>query len=96
MFNNNSVGDATIRNEYITHAVLSAIISLVFMTAYYTGIPTVFAKDKELSSEVQVDIFMKAAKMDLEAERWIDAVESLEKATKSGVKLPGEFLFNSL
>lgn len=93
MFKNNSVGDATIRNEYITHAVLSAIILLMLMTAYYTGIPTLFAKDKELSYEVQVDILMKAAKMDLEAERWIDAVESLEKVTKFGVKLPGEFHF---
>ncbi len=93
MFKNNSIGDAAIRNEHITHAVFSAIILLVLMTAYYTGIPTVFAKDKELSSEVQVDLFIKAAKMDLEAERWIDAVESLEKATKFGVKLPGEFHF---
>ncbi len=93
MFKNNSIGDAAIRNKYITYAVFSAIILLVLMTAYYTGIPTVFAKDKELSSEAQVDILMKAAKMDLEAERWIDAVKSLEKATKFGVKLPGEFHF---
>ncbi|MFV1975729.1 MAG: formylglycine-generating enzyme family protein [Candidatus Scalindua sp.] len=59
----------------------------------FAGIPIVFAKDKGLSSEVQVDILMKAAKMDLEAEKWIDAVESLEKAMKLGVNLPGEFHF---
>jgi len=93
VFKNNSVGDATIRNGNIKHAALSSIISLVLMTAYFTGIPTVFAKDKELSSEVQVDILMKTAKMDLEAERWIDAVESFEKAMKLGVSLPGEFHF---
>ena len=87
-------GDATIRNGYITQAALSSIISLVLMmTAHFVGIPAVFAKDQELSSEVQVDVLMKAAKIDLEAERWIGAVESFEKATKIGVKLPGEFHF---
>ena len=85
---NKSVGDATIRNGYITHVALSTIISLVLMmTVHFVGIPAVFAKDGELSSEVQ------AAIMDIEAERWIGAVESFEKATKTGVKLPGEFHF---
>jgi len=87
-------GDATIRNEYITHAVLSTIISLVLMMiVHFAGVPSVFAKDRELSSEVQVDILMKAAKIDLEAERWIGAVESFEKAMDLGVSLPEEFHF---
>ena len=76
------------------HAVLSTIISLALMvTVHFVGISAVSAKERELSSEVQVDILMKAAKIDLEAERWIGAVESFEKATKMGVKLPGEFHF---
>ena len=51
----------TILIRYITHAVLSTIISLVLMmTVHFVGIPAVFAKDEELSSEVQVDILMKA------------------------------------
>ncbi len=88
------MGDATIRNGYITQAALSSIISLVFMmTAHFVGIPAVFAKDKELSSEVQEDILLKTAKLDLESERWIDAVESFEKAMKLGISLPGEFHF---
>jgi formylglycine-generating enzyme required for sulfatase activity len=90
---NKNMGDATIRNGNIKHAALSTIISLVLMTAYCTCIPTVFAKDGELSSEVQVDILMKAAKMDLEAERWIAAVESFEKAMDLGVSLPEKFHF---
>jgi len=85
----------TIRNGYITQATSSSIISLILMMmmAHFAGIPTVFAKGNGLSSEIQVDILMKAAKMDLEDERWIDAVESLEKAMKLGVNLPGEFHF---
>ena len=85
----------TIRNGYITQATSSSIISLILMMmmAHFAGIPTVFAKDNGLSSEIQVDILMKAAKMDLEDERWIDAVESLEKAMKLGVNLPGKFHF---
>ncbi len=84
----------TIRNGYIRQ-VLSCIISLAFtmMLAHFAGIPSVFAKDKGLLPEVQVDILMKSAKKDLETERWIDAVESFEKAMKLGVNLPGEFHF---
>ena len=76
------------------HAALSTTISLaLIMTVYLVGISAVFAKDEELSSDVQVDILMKAAIIDIEADRWIGAVENLEKATKLGVKLPGEFHF---
>ncbi len=86
--------DIAIRNRYIMHAALSTTISLaLIMTVYLVGISAVFAKDEELSSDVQVDILMKAAIIDIEADRWIGAVENLEKATKLGVKLPGEFHF---
>jgi formylglycine-generating enzyme required for sulfatase activity len=88
------MGDSTIRNGYITHATLCTIISLaLIMIVHLVGTSAVFAKDEELSSEVQVDMLMKAATMDLEAQRWVGAVESLEKAAKLGVKLPGEFHF---
>jgi outer membrane protein assembly factor BamD (BamD/ComL family) len=88
------MGDSTIRNGYITHATLCTIISLaLIMIVHLVGTSAVFAKDEELSSEVQVDMLMKAATMDLEAQRWVGAVESLEKAAKMGVKLPGEFHF---
>jgi len=54
------------------------------MIVHLVGTSAVFAKDEELSSEVQVDMLMKAATMDLEAQRWVGAVESLEKAAKIG------------
>ena len=74
--------DIAIRNRYIMHAALSTTISLaLIMTVYLVGISAVFAKDEELSSDVQVDILMKAAIIDIEADRWIGAVENLEKAT---------------
>ena len=87
-------GVQTIRKGYIMQAVLSTIISLlIMMITHFAGISTVFAKDNDLPSEVQVDILMKAAKMDLEAEKWIDAVKRFEKAMNLGVDLPGEFHF---
>ncbi len=83
----------TIRIYYIIQVVLSSFISLalMMMVAYFTGIPTTFATDKDLSPDVQVDILMKAAKNDMDAERWKDAVENFERAMNLGVNLPGEF-----
>ncbi len=85
----------TIRIGYIRQAALSSFISLVLVMimAHIVGIPTVFAKEKALSPEIQVDILMKSAKKDIEAERWKEAVESFEKAAELGVNLPGEFHF---
>ncbi len=83
-----------IRTGFIRQAALSSIISLVLVImAHFAGITSVFAIDKDLSSEVQVDMIMKTAKKDLEAERWVAAVEGFEKAMKLGVNLPGEFHF---
>jgi len=84
----------TIRNGYIKQAVLSSIVSLtLIITAYLVGISTVFARDNGLTTDVQVDILMQAAKENLESERWIDALESFEKANRLGVSLPVEFHF---
>ncbi len=84
-----------IRIGYIKKAVLMNIISLalVMIMAHLAYMPDVFAEDKGLPPEVQVDIFMKSAKKNLEAERWKDAVENFEKAKELGVNLPGEFHF---
>ena len=84
-----------IRIGYILQAALSSILSLVLMMMiiHFASIPTVFAEDKSVSAEVQVDILIKSAKSDLEVERWIDAVERFEKAMQLGINLPGEFHF---
>jgi hypothetical protein len=58
------------------------------MTVHVANMPDVFAVDNGLSSEVQVDILMQAAKENLESERWIDSVENFEKSVKLGVSLP--------
>ena len=58
------------------------------MTVHVANMPDVFAVDNGLSSEVQVDILMQAAKENLESERWIDSVQNFEKSVKLGVSLP--------
>jgi len=79
---------------YIRQAALSSIILLaLIMMTHCASIPDVFAKDNDLPPEIQVDILMKSAKKDIEAERWKEAVESFEEAVKLGVSLPGEFHF---
>jgi len=83
----------TIRIGYIRQAALSSIILLAIMMTHCASIPEVFAKDNDLPPEIQVDILIKSAKKDMEAERWKDAVESFEKAMGLGVNLPGEFHF---
>ncbi len=85
----------TIRIGYIRKAALINIFSLalVMIMAHFADIPDVFANDKDLPPDVQVDILMKSAKKDIKAERWKDAVDSFEKAMELGINLPGEFHF---
>jgi len=84
----------TIRTGYIRQAAISSIFPLVFMmVTQFTGIPAVFAKDKELSPEIQADILINSATKDIDAERWKDAIQCFEKAINLGVDLPGEFYF---
>ncbi|MCP4258125.1 MAG: formylglycine-generating enzyme family protein, partial [Planctomycetes bacterium] len=54
----------------------------------------VFAQEKELPPDIQVDILKKKKKKDILAGKWKDAVQGLEKALKLGVELPGEFHFH--
>lgn len=84
----------TMQIKYVRQAVLSSIISLLLMMIVcFNGNQTLFAKDKSLPPEVKVDIFMKSAIKDIEAERWQDAVENFEDALGLGVSLPVELHF---
>ncbi|NOR65087.1 MAG: SUMF1/EgtB/PvdO family nonheme iron enzyme [Candidatus Scalindua sp.] len=84
----------TIRIGYIRQVVISSVFSLVLMmTAHVAGMPVVFAKDKDLSLEVQLDLLVNSATKSMKAGRWEDAVQSFEKAMKLGVSLPGDFHF---
>ena len=84
----------TIQIGYIRQVVISSIFSLVLMmTAHVAGMPVVFAKDKELAPEVQLDLLVNSATKSMKAGRWEDAVQSFEKAMKLGVSLPGDFHF---
>jgi sulfatase modifying factor 1 len=81
-----------IRIGYIRQIVISSIFSLaLIMTALVAGMPDVFAQDKELAPEVQLDLLVNSATKSMKAGRWEDAVQSFEKAMKLGVSLPGEF-----
>ncbi len=82
------------RIGYIKQIVISLIFSLVFiMAAQVASMPDVFAQDKELAPEVQLDLLVNSATKSMKAGRWDDAVQSFEKAMKLGVSLPGEFHF---
>jgi len=84
----------TIRIGYISQVVRSSIFSLaLIMTTHVAGMPVVFAKDKGLSPEIQLDLLINSAKSDMNAERWKDAVKSFEKAMNLEINLPGEFHF---
>jgi len=83
-----------IRIGYIRQIVISSIFSLaLMMTAHVAGMPVVFAQDKELAPEVQLDLLVNSATKSMKAGRWEDAVQSFEKAMKLGVSLPGDFHF---
>ncbi|GJQ57905.1 MAG: formylglycine-generating enzyme family protein [Candidatus Scalindua sp. AMX11] len=84
-----------IRIGYIRQAALGTIISsiLMIMVAVFATLPTAFSEEKGLPIMVQVDILMKAAKKDLENQRWKEAVERFEKVMELDVDLPGEFYF---
>lgn len=85
----------TIRIGYIRQVVISNIFSAVLMlTAYVAGMSVVSAQEEKLPPEIQADIIISAAKKDILAGNWKDAVQGLEKALKLGVKLPGEFHFH--
>ena len=84
----------TIRIGYIRQVVISCIFSFaLMMTAHVASMPAVFAQDKELSPEIQLDLLISSAIKDMEAERWEDAVQNFEKALNLGVNLPGEIHF---
>ncbi len=84
----------TIQIEYFRQYIISSIFSVTLMMVTYVAIMSVvFAQEKELPPEIQADILISAAKKDIQAGKWKDAVEGLEKALKLGVKLPGEFHF---
>ncbi len=85
----------TIQIGYIRQTVISSIFSVALMMAVHAAVMSVvFAQEKELPPEIQVDILISAAKKDILAGSWKDAVRGLEKALKLGVKLPGEFHFH--
>ncbi len=49
----------TIRIGYIRQVVISSVFSLVLMmTAHVAGMSAVFAQDKELAPEVQLDLLV--------------------------------------
>ena len=82
----------TIRTGYIRQIAISSIFSLaLIVTALLASMPDVFAQDKELAPEVQLDLLVNSATKSMKAGRWEDAVQSFEKAMKLGVSLPGEF-----
>ncbi|GAX61903.1 hypothetical protein SCALIN_C28_0105 [Candidatus Scalindua japonica] len=84
----------TIRIGYIRQVIVSSIFFMsLMMVAQGTSIPMVFAKDKELSPEIQLDLLIRSATKDMEAERWESAVQNFEKSMKLGIDLPGEFHF---
>ncbi|MBS1259307.1 MAG: Hercynine oxygenase [Candidatus Scalindua arabica] len=85
----------TFQIRYFRQAVISSIFSVALIMAVHTAVmPVVSAQEKELPSEIQVDILISAAKKDILAGRWKDAVQVLEQALKLGVKLPGEYHFH--
>ena len=82
----------TIRTGYIRQIAISSIFSLaLIVTVLVASMPDVFAQDKELAPEVQLDLLVNSATKNMKAGRWEDAVQSFEKAMKLGVSLPGEF-----
>ena len=85
----------TIQIGYIRQTIISSILFVTLIMAVHVAVmPIVFAQEKELPPEIQVDILISAAKKDILAGKWKDAVQVLEDALKLGVKLPGEFHFH--
>jgi len=83
-----------IRIKYIRQVVICSIFTLaLIMTAQVASVPVVFAKEKDLPPEIQLDLLINSATKDIEAERWEDAVQNFEKAMNLGLNLPGEFHF---
>jgi len=79
---------------YINQFAIRSVFSILLMMAVcFTSIPTVFAQDKDLPPETQIDILMNTAKNDMHEERWNEAVQGFEKVLKLGVNPPGEFHF---
>ena len=84
----------TILIGYISHFVISRVFSIMLtMAVCFACMPTVFAKDKDLPPEIQMDILINTAKNDMEEERWKEAVQGFEKVIKLGVNPPGVFHF---
>jgi len=84
----------TIRTGYMRKVVIGSIFSLVLIiAAQVVSMPNVFAKDKDMPAEIQLDLLVNSATKNMEAERWEDAVEDFEKAMELGVSLPGDFHF---
>ncbi len=84
----------TIRTGYNRQVIIVFFYSLALvMIVLNTGMPDVFARDKELSLETQLDLLLNSATTDVDAERWEDAIYNFEKAKNLEVNLPGEFHF---
>ena len=85
----------TIQIRNIRQAVISCIFSVALIMAVHAAfMPVVSAQEEDLPTEIQVDLLINAAKKDILAGKWKDAVQVLEDALKLGVKLPGEFHFH--
>jgi formylglycine-generating enzyme required for sulfatase activity len=85
----------TIQIRNIRQAVISCIFSVALIMAVHAAfMPVVSAQEEDLPTEIQVDLLINAAKKDILAGKWKDAVQVLERALKLGVKLPGEFHFH--
>ena len=81
-----------IRIGYIRQILISSIFSLaLIVTAMVASMSNVFAQDKEMAPEVQLDLLVNSATKSMKAGRWEDAVQSLERVMKLGLSLPGEF-----
>ncbi len=83
----------TVTKHVVQSAIICIFLLVVMITTLGVGMPIVFAKDKERSPDIQVDILINSAKNDMEAERWEDAAKSFKKAMNLGINLPGEFHF---
>ncbi len=60
-----------IRIKYIRQMIISTIFSLaLIVTAQAAIIPDLFAQDKELAPEVQLDLLVNSATKSMKAGRW--------------------------
>ncbi len=61
----------SIRTGYIRQIIISSIFSLaLIVTVLAAGMPDVFAQDKDLAPEVQLDLLVNSATKSMKAGRW--------------------------